>query len=88
LNATKTAARTVVFQDAKGRAGFLICKSVTLAEMADLLATPALFPEGKIVRALNLDGGSSTALLVRGDPPFYQREWKSVRNYLAIVPRP
>jgi uncharacterized protein YigE (DUF2233 family) len=88
LNATKTAARTVVFQDSRGRAGFLICKSVTLAEMADLLATPALFPEGKIVRALNLDGGSSTALWVRGDPPFYQREWKSVRNYLAIVPRP
>ena len=88
LNATKGAARTVVFQDAVGRAGFLICKSVTLAERAEILATPAIFPEGKIVRALNLDGGSSTALWVRGTPPFYQREWKSVRNYLAIVPRP
>ncbi len=88
LNATKGAARTVVFQDAGGRAGFLICKSVSLAEMADILATPVLFPEGKITRALNLDGGSSTALWVRGEPPFYQREWKSVRNYLAIVPRP
>ena len=87
LNATKAAARTVVFQDAKGRAGFLICKSVTLAEMAAILATPALFPEGKILRALNLDGGSSTALWVCGEPPFYEREWKSVRNYLAIVPR-
>lgn len=87
LNATKGAARTVVFQDAKGRAGFLICKSVTLAEMAAILATPEIFPEGRIVRALNLDGGSSTALWVRGEPPFYQREWKSVRTYLAIVPR-
>jgi Phosphodiester glycosidase len=87
LNSAKGAARTVVFQDAKGRAGFLICKSVSLAEMADILATPAIFPEGKIVRALNLDGGSSTALWVRGEPPFYLREWKSVRNYLAIVPR-
>lgn len=87
LNASKGAARTVVFQDAQGRAGFLICKSVSLAEMADILATAALFPEGKITRALNLDGGSSTALWVRGEPPFYQREWKSVRNYLAIVPR-
>jgi exopolysaccharide biosynthesis protein len=87
LNATKGAARTVVFQDAKGRAGFLICKSATLAEMAEILATAEIFPEGKIVRALNLDGGSSTALWVRGEPPFYQREWKSVRTYLAIVPR-
>jgi exopolysaccharide biosynthesis protein len=87
LNAAKSAARTVVFQDAAGRAGVLICKSVSLAEMAEILATPALFPEGRILRALNLDGGSSTALWVRGEPPFYQREWKTVRNYLAIVPR-
>jgi exopolysaccharide biosynthesis protein len=87
LNTTKTAARTVVFQDASGRAGVLICKSVSLAEMGEILATPELFPEGRIIRALNLDGGSSTALWVRGEPPFYQREWKAVRNYLAIVAR-
>jgi uncharacterized protein YigE (DUF2233 family) len=87
LNTTKGAARTVVFQDAKGHAGFLVCKSVTLAEMAGILATPALFPEGKITCALNLDGGSSSALWLRGAPPFYIREWKGVRNYLAIVPR-
>lgn len=87
LNATKTAARTVVFTDTKGRAGLLVCKSTTLAETADLLSTPTLFPDAKIARALNLDGGSSTALWVRGDPAHYQREWKTVRNYLAIVPR-
>ena len=87
LNATKSAARTVVFIDAKGRAGFVVCKSATLAEAAEILATPDLFPEGKILRALNLDGGSSTALWVRGEPPHYQREWKTVRNYLAVVPR-
>ena len=67
LNSTRSAARTVVFQDAKGRAGLLICKSATLAETAALLASPAVFPEARIVRALNLDGGSSTALWVRGD---------------------
>ena len=87
LNDTRGAARTVVFQDAKGRAGILICKSVSLAEMAAILATPAIFPEGKIVRALNLDGGSSTALWVRGTPAFYAREWKSVRNYLGVIAR-
>jgi uncharacterized protein YigE (DUF2233 family) len=87
LNADRSAARTVVFQDAKGGAGLLICRSATLAGMAAILATPELFPEGKIVRALNLDGGSSTALWVRGTPPFYSREWKGVRNYLGIVAR-
>jgi len=87
LNAEKSAARTVVFQDARGRSGFLIVKSTTLAETAEILATPAIFPEGKILRALNLDGGSSTALWVRGTSPFYAHEWKTVRDYLAIVPR-
>jgi len=87
LDATRSAARTVVFLDAKGRAGFLIAKSATLAEMAAILATSAIFPDGRIVRALNLDGGSSTALWVKGTPPFYAHEWKGVRNYLAIVPR-
>jgi uncharacterized protein YigE (DUF2233 family) len=87
LNATRGAARTVVFQDAKGRAGFLIAKSPSLAETAEILATPAIFPEARIIRALNLDGGSSTALWVRGTPAFYSREWKGVRNYLGIVAR-
>ncbi|MEP6670141.1 MAG: phosphodiester glycosidase family protein [Chthoniobacter sp.] len=87
LEATKNAARTVVIQDAKGHYGFLICKSTTLAGMAEILATASIFPEGKIVRALNLDGGTSTALWVRGTPAFYAREWKSVRDYVAIVPR-
>lgn len=87
LNATRAAARTVAFMDAKGRAGVLIGKSVSLAEMAAILATPEIFTEGKIVRALNLDGGSSTALWVRGSPAFYAREWKGVRNYLGITAR-
>ena len=57
--------------------------------MAELLSTPTLFGEwDKSSRALNLDGGSSTALWVRSEPVFYEREWKSVRNYLAIVPKP
>ena len=88
LNDTRSAARTVVFADGAGRFGMLICKSATLAETARILATPGLLPSGKIARALNLDGGSSTALWVKREPaPFYSREWKGVRNYLAVVPR-
>ena len=87
LNAVRTAARTVVFTDAAGRCGFVVCKSVTLAEMAAILATADIFPRGKITRALNLDGGSSTGLWVKGEPAFHLREGKEVRNYLGIVGR-
>ena len=88
LNDTRGAARTVVFADGAGNFGVLICKSATLAETGRILATDGLFPQVKITRALNLDGGSSTALWVKREPsPFYSREWKGVRNYLAIVPR-
>ena len=88
LNDTRGAARTVVFADGAGNFGLLICQSATLAETARVLATPGLLPAGKITRALNLDGGSSTALWVKREPfAFYSREWKGVRNYLAIVPR-
>ena len=73
-----------------GRIAILTCRSATLAETAQILLTPGLLPEGgKIVRALNLDGGSSTGLWVKnptGDH-FYSREFKDVRNYVAIVPR-
>ena len=88
LNDTRGAARTVVFADSAGDFGLLICKSATLAEMGRILATPGLLATGKITRALNLDGGSSTALWVKREPsPFYSREWKGVRNYLAVLPR-
>jgi len=88
LEATRRAERTVVFSENDGRFGVLILKSATLSEAAAILTTSQLFESGKITRALNLDGGSSTALWVRGDPAFYAREWKQVRTYLAVVPRP
>ena len=88
LNDTRGAARTVVITDGAGRFGLLIAKSATLAEMAQILATPGIFPDGKITRALNVDGGSSTAMWVKQDgSAYYAREWKGVRNYLAIVAR-
>ena len=86
LNDTRGAARTVIFAGDAGIFGVLICTSATLAEAGRILAQ---LPAGKITRALNLDGGSSTALWVKREPlPFYSREWKGVRNYLAILHRP
>ena len=88
LNATRTAARTVVFTDNTGQCGLLICRYTTLAETAAILSRPGLLPPpAKITRALNLDGGSSTGMWVRGEPEFHVREGKDVRNYLAVVPR-
>jgi exopolysaccharide biosynthesis protein len=87
LNATRLAARTLVFTDDAGQFGLAICLSASLAETARILSTPGIVPNAKITRALNLDGGSSTGLWVRGVPPFYLPEAKDVRNFLAIVPR-
>ena len=87
LNAARAAARAIVFTDGKGRAGFILCRFTTLAETAEILATEGLLSGARITRALNLDGGSSTGLWLRSEPPHYLREHRDVRNYLAIVPR-
>ena len=67
-----------------------MCSPVTLEEFGAILAEPALLPGGlKIARALNLDGGGSTALWVHakgGDPsPMSERGY--VRDFVGIVPR-
>ena len=84
LNDTRVAARTVVFSTESGRAGLLVCRSVTLADMAGILANPAMTGD-TISRALNLDGGSSTGMWVDSTPPFYLREGRDVRNYLGVI---
>jgi len=89
LNRTKVAARTFIATD--GHSGWLIgtVHSTTLLGLADLLTSPGLISGLRIQRALNLDGGHSTAFYVRtadgrenGAPG-----WSTVRNYLAVVPR-
>ena len=87
LNATHRAERTVLLADSQGVAALLTTAPVSLAELGQLLASPGLVPGLKIDRALNLDGGSSTALWVAADPaPFSRPEWKAVRNAVAIFP--
>lgn len=87
LNSTRRAARTAVLLDAVGNGGLLVTGSVTLAELAELLVVPGVLGDLKVARALNLDGGSSSGLWVGTTPrPTYLREFKDVRNYLALVP--
>ena len=88
LNATARADRTVVLADSSGRCALLLCRSVTLAELGEILSNPRIVTELKVSRAMNLDGGSSSGLWVADEPgPFYRAELKTVRNYLAVVPR-
>ena len=86
LNSSRAAERTVLLADKRGVTALLISSHVSLAQMAEILATSALFPELKIDRALNLDGGSSTSLWVNAEPkPFSHPEWKRVRNAVLLV---
>jgi uncharacterized protein YigE (DUF2233 family) len=87
LNATRTDARTAIIGDGASRWGLVVSDAVTLADFGSILATPGIVPGVKITRALNLDGGSSTGLWVAGEPPFYHRELRNVRDFVAIVPR-
>ncbi len=63
---------------------------VTLAELADALASTGALVPWRVERALNLDGGSSTGFFFErgeGNSPVLLRPWKRVRNLLGIVPR-
>lgn len=86
LNDSKRAERTAVLSDGDGHAALLVCCSpVTLADMARILCSKGCISEFRVKRALNLDGGSSTALWVK-EPAYYRREFKQVANFLCVMP--
>lgn len=90
LNQARSARRTAVATNGKGRWALVSTSAVTLAELGAILAEPALTPSGwKVEQALNLDGGSSTALWVRqpGAAPYSIGEFGIVRDFIGIVPR-
>jgi exopolysaccharide biosynthesis protein len=59
---------------------------VTLADLGKILATQGIAPDLRVQRALNLDGGSSSAFWFAGRP-FSISEQKRVRNFVAVVPK-
>ena len=88
LNATKAARRTFVAAGGAERAAVGYSSHVTLAQLGTILATAGVIPDIKIQRALNLDGGSSSGFWFAGEgAPFSIREQKTVRDYIAVVPR-
>jgi len=88
LNDVRSARRTIVAEDGKGGWMLGVISGVTLAGAAELLATPGILGKFRPVRAMNLDGGSSTGMFVeKPGSAFYLPPFTSVRNYLAVVPR-
>ena len=88
LEATRSARRTAVATARDGSVALLATSSVTLAEVAEILATPGVAAGMKIERALNLDGGSSTAFWFRAAPEAFSiSEAKTVRDFVAVVPK-
>lgn len=87
LESTRSARRTFAAVGGdKAALGF--CSDVTLAELSNILAVVSV-PEFKIQRALNLDGGSSSAFWFKraSGNPFSISELKPVRDFVTVVPR-
>jgi uncharacterized protein YigE (DUF2233 family) len=88
LNDSRSARRTFAAVDGKGRAILGISSSVSLAQLSQILRLTNLADRFKVVRALNLDGGSSTAFWFAGNHgPASFPEQKTVRNFVIVVPR-
>jgi exopolysaccharide biosynthesis protein len=88
LNDTRSARRSFIVTGGSDRAAIGFCSSVTLAELGKILATPGITSDLKVQRALNLDGGSSSAFWFAGEHgPFSISEQKTVRNFVAVVPK-
>ena len=88
LNAERKARRSLVATDGKGNWAIIATGPLTLAETGAVMALKNLSGAWSVRDALNLDGGSSTALWA-GLPAkaFEIFSFGTVRNYLAIVPR-
>ena len=88
LNDTRPARRTFIVTGGSDRAAIGFCSDVTLAQLGKILATPGVAPDLKVQRALNLEGGSSSAFWFAGERgPFSISEQKAVRDFVAVVPK-
>lgn len=87
LDNSRPARRTFVATANGHHAAIGVGSEVSLAELAEILATPGLAKDFKIQRALNLDGGSSTAFWFarHSGNAFSILEQKTVRDFVGIV---
>jgi hypothetical protein len=85
LDAMRAARRTFAATGSGDRAALGFCSDATLADLAKILAVP--LGDFKIQRALNLDGGSSSAFWFRrnGENAFSTPEEKTVRDFVGVI---
>ena len=89
LESTKLARRTFAAITASGdKAALGFCSDVTLADLSNILASVSI-SDFKVQRALNLDGGTSSAFWFKraNGSAFSISEQKTVRDFVAISPR-
>jgi len=86
LDTSRTARRTFAATAKDGRAALGFCSDVTLTDLSQILTTQ-FASDFKIERALNLDGGSSSAFWFKRKEgsAFSISEEKTVRDFVAIV---
>jgi len=89
LNDLLLARRTFVAIASDDRVLLGVCSAVSLAELAKILAAPPVAADYKIRRAMNLDGGSSSAFwFAREDgSTFSIPAQKPVRDFVGVVPK-
>ncbi|MFL6537501.1 MAG: phosphodiester glycosidase family protein [Chthoniobacterales bacterium] len=87
LDDTRSARRTFAAVARGGRAALGYCEDATLAQLADMLATAQLSEGFTVWRAMNLDGGSSSAFWFRraDGSALVIAEQKNVRDFLGVV---
>ena len=88
LDATRTARRTFAAVGSD-HAALGLCSDVSLAQLSELLAAARLGEDFRINRALNLDGGSSSAFWFKRSTGsvFSISEMKDVRDFVGVVPK-
>lgn len=86
LNGTKKARRTFIATDGKSNWALGISSPLTLRELAEWLLTPGSLGKFKVHKALNMDGGTSSAY-INSKAGVRVTNLKSVRNYIGIRSR-
>jgi hypothetical protein len=88
LNVDRMARRTFAAV-AGDRAAIGLCSETSLAGVAQILTSIRLGDAGKPARALNLDGGSSSAFYFKRSDgsAFSIAEMKNVRDFVGVIPR-
>ena len=87
LNDAQLARRTFAGIAANDRAFLGICSDVSLAQLANILATAPIAADSKIRRAMNLDGGSSSTFWFAREngSAFSISGRKPVRDFVGVL---